>query len=331
MKGFGSSARRPFWSYAALFFLTACGGSSLLYVGPPVARYDHNRTRRMFVVSQDQAMAAAAPAVAPPAASPPAAVPPAASPPGAVPPAVAPATFVPPATAPPGAIPPATAPPAATPSESTPAASPPPAAAQVPAAPEPSPILFVTENYAPQSREPFIVNQVAKDEASDGLPPAILVPIYPGLPLPLSSSPVQNCSMCLSDKDDLVDYLATGRAAFFGVQAPDTQGDIKATTACYSKLLAVLSQKDIGQLQAGPLKKTLGSVADEWSDDVVESRYAQAAVEGTLAFRHKDFWFVLYRYPGQPGYTRLVVLPSAFQQEYQKKQPLGSMCKGGPS
>src|ERR1041384_160087 len=240
--------------------VASCRPPTNVYVQAPVARYDHNRSRPLCVVTTDE------PAPCSPAA---------------------------------GA-----------------------GAAPVTEAPK---LKFGSESYAPQSVYPYHLQYVQGGAASDSLPPAQLVPIYTGVALPLSAAPIPGCPVCVPDRKDLTDYLASGPGVFVGVDTPDMQGDVTSTAAQARPVLDLLSRHDVTTLTREQLVGLLKTLDLKTADHVFDSRYPSAAIVDVLAFRWDAFWFVLYRFPAPPGFTRLVVVPTGLAQDPISKRPTSEL------
>lgn len=196
-----------------------------------------------------------------------------------------------------------------------------PAASANPVAEAPK-LKFGAESYAPQSVAPYHLQYVQGSAPADSLPPAQLVPIYTGVALPLSAARIEGCAMCVSDRQDLTDYLASGPGQLAGVDVPDTQGDVTGTTAKARPLLDLLSRKDVTTLTRAQLEPLLEQLETKRADHVFDSRYPHAAIADLLAFRWDAFWFVLYRFPQKAGFTRLVVVPATgLAQDPISKRP----------
>jgi hypothetical protein len=288
---------------ALTLVMLGCGGESLLSMPSPHARYDHNRTRPLRVASRFESRRA----------------PPAAVYRESVSGESVSGESVPAENVRAAASDPAPSPPAGVPSSEL-ATVPSPPAAAAPGA-STSPVRFRKADYAPQARRLFEVAYAHPDSSGDGLPTATLVPVYPGLPLPLSAAPVEGCDACLSDRQDLIDYLATGTGAQAGVEPPDAQGDTAAAARELAPLLDALSRADWLAAPATGLRAALTGLKVTWADGVLDARYAPAAFASVLAFEHQGFWFVLYQFPEQAAYSRLVVIPTAFRQDICRKRP----------
>jgi hypothetical protein len=180
---------------------------------------------------------------------------------------------------------------------------------------------FRAESYAPQGTTPYHVQYAQGDKTADSLPPAQLVPIFTGLPLPLSSAPVAGCDSCVSDREDLTDFLASGPGVLAGVDVPDMQGDVTGTKRRAAAVLDRLARPDIVKLDRQQLEALFAALEVEWADLVVENRYPPAAVVEKAAFLWQGFWFILHRFPGSAGFTRLVVVPSRLEQNLFEKRP----------
>jgi hypothetical protein len=190
------------------------------------------------------------------------------------------------------------------------------------------PLKVRKQDYAPQLGRPFNGSLVVDADAPppapapDGLPDARLVPVFAGLALPLDPKAPPGCAPpdCLSDRDDLVDYLATGPLAQAGVEPPATTGNVDETRRRYALVLDLLARPEA--LSGGPerLEARLKSLDVSWADRVVDARYPAAAFASVAAFRYGDFWFVLYQLAGQSAYTRLVAAPAENSHFYLKKK-----------
>ncbi len=186
------------------------------------------------------------------------------------------------------------------------------------------------QDYAPQPGRPFNGTLVTDASAPppppapDGLPDARLVPVFAGLALPLEAAAPPGCAPpdCLSDRDDLVDYLAAGPLARAGVEPTAAAGNLDEARRRYAPVLDLLARREA--LAGGPaaLEARLADLDITWADQVVDGRYPAAAFAAVTAFRYADFWFVLYRLPSQGAYSRLVAAPAAGGLfSLKKKQP----------
>jgi hypothetical protein len=192
---------------------------------------------------------------------------------------------------------------------------------------EPLFVRFRKADYAPQAKDLSRVDHPSAGSSADGLPPAQLVPTFTGLPLPLSDDSIAGCApgRCRSDRDDLIDFLASGVAAQAGVEQAAAQGDTITTAAHYRPLLDLLARGDALASGAG-LEQALEPLDVVWAEGVLDARYTPAAFAGVAAFKYRDFWFVLYKFPRKPpaaptGYSRLVVVPTELRQDICHKRP----------
>jgi hypothetical protein len=179
----------------------------------------------------------------------------------------------------------------------------------------------VNEVYTPFGSKYFPAAQYKeKRSESDKLPAANVVPIFTGMPLPLSSVPTEEGR---SDRDDLIDYLAEGFYKKAGVEPGQMMGDMKSTEITYKPILDFLSSEE--QLSGGKeeIIRSLASLNIDLADRVVDSRYNLAAsFEHVLAFRYEKYWFILYKLPGSGLYSRLVVVPVIPEgQDFSGKRP----------
>jgi hypothetical protein len=176
------------------------------------------------------------------------------------------------------------------------------------------------ETYRPSGSEYFPRAQYAESDGStDTLPAANVVPIFTGVPLPLSAVPVKAGR---SDRDDLIDYLAEGPTAQVGVQPGDTMGDTKSTRIAYTAVLDFLGSGE--DLSGGreQVVRRLSGLNIVFADLVVDSRYRLRPFGDVLAFRFEKFWFILYQLPRSDHYSRLVVVPDRGKaQNSQAKKP----------
>lgn len=153
----------------------------------------------------------------------------------------------------------------------------------------------------------------------DDLPAANVVPLFTGLPLPLSDEPVADGR---SDRRDLIDFLSEGPNAQVGVEPGETMGGRKETEARYRPVLEMLSSLELLGGGRRGIVRWASRLAVEFADAVVDSRYRMRAFDEVVALRYQDFWFVLYSLPGNDRFTRLVVIPKKIgRQEFLKKAP----------
>jgi len=176
------------------------------------------------------------------------------------------------------------------------------------------------ETYRPSGSEYFPRAQYAESDGSnDALPAANIVPMFTGVPLPLSVVPVKGGR---SDREDLVDFLAEGPTAQVGVQPGDTMGDTKSTRIAYAAVLDIFGSKELLSGGRDQVVRRLSGLNIVFADQVVDSRYRLRAFGDVLAFRFEKFWFILYQLPRSDHYSRLVVVPDRGEaQNPQAKKP----------
>jgi hypothetical protein len=165
--------------------------------------------------------------------------------------------------------------------------------------------------------------------AEDGLSVANVVPIFTGVPLPLSSTSIGGAR---SDRDDLVDFLSVGAMAQAGVKPRPMPGDTKATAARYKVLLDLLASPDMLQQDTQHFEQWAAQHGITTSKRVLDSRYRMRAFKsnGVLALYCDDFWFVLYQLPQVNRFSRLVVVPvSTPGQDFDEKTPAGKNGRCG--
>jgi hypothetical protein len=176
------------------------------------------------------------------------------------------------------------------------------------------------ETYRPSGSQYFPRAQYAEsDSSTDALPAANIVPLFTGVPLPLSAVPVKGGR---SDRDDLIDFLAEGPNAQVGVQPGDTMGDRKSAGIAYAAVLDFLGSRE--DLSGGKKQvvRRLSGLNIVLADEVVDSRYRLRAFSDVIAFRYEKFWFILYHLPRSDHYSRLVVVPDRGKaQNPQAKKP----------
>src|SRR5262249_43563126 len=107
-----------------------------------------------------------------------------------------------------------------------------------PAVREGRPTKVIEEAYTPGGHTAFpSVRYEPVVAAADGVPVAGMVPVFTGVPLPLSNTASDGGH---SDRDDLIDFLAEGPDAQRGIAPGDTMGDIRETEMRYQALLELL-------------------------------------------------------------------------------------------
>lgn len=178
-------------------------------------------------------------------------------------------------------------------------------------------IRLTNEALAPQGSAAFPRLDAVGGRPADGLPAANLTPVFTGVPLPLSAEPAPGGR---GDRDDLVDFLASGPNAQAGVEPPDTQGNLAAAERCYAPVLELLaSPARLARSRPGIVEwATCCEVA--FADVVVDSRYPPAAFAEVVAFRYRRYWFALYRFPRSEAFSRVVVAPVKItRQDFEAK------------
>jgi hypothetical protein len=178
------------------------------------------------------------------------------------------------------------------------------------------------EVYRPSGSKWFLRAQYAENDSStDNLPPANVVPLFTGVPLPLSAVVVKDGR---SDRDDLIDFLAEGPYAQVGVQPGETMGDTKSAQIAYAPVLDFLGSRESLSGGSAQVVRRLSSLNVVFADGdkVVDSRYRLRAFAHVLAFRFEKFWFILYQLPRNDRYSRLVVVPDRGKaQDFPAKKP----------
>ena len=165
--------------------------------------------------------------------------------------------------------------------------------------------------------------QVDGTRPADALPAANLVPVFTGVPLPLSREPIAGAR---SDHDDLVDFLAAGPNAQAGVEPGETAGDAVTAARCYAEILALLSSPDRLAGGAAGLRAWARCCDVTFADDVVDPRYRARAFAEIAAFRYRQYWFVLYRLPQTTAFSRLVVAPVPITRQDFDAKAVASGC-----
>jgi len=152
-------------------------------------------------------------------------------------------------------------------------------------------------------------------EPGDGLPAANVVPIFTGLPLPLSTTSAPAGQR--SDREDLIDFLAEGPNAQVGVEPGQTQGDIRRIETCYKPMLDLLSSASLLAGGQEALKAWAHCCEVTFADaNVIEDpRYRLRAFKSVVGLRFRRYWFVLYAPSTQDRFSRLVVVPVKLEKE----------------
>lgn len=168
-------------------------------------------------------------------------------------------------------------------------------------------ILLKDEDYTLLGSENF--SKARHNEEcvpADNLPVANIVPIFTGVPLPLSSETLPGVQ---SDRSDLIDFLAAGPYAQAGVERGDVVGDLKDVEIKYKPVLDFLgSVKHLSQNREA-IFENLSHLKIKKALEVRDARYRLRFFADVLAFGYEKFWFVLYKLPGKDSYSRLVVVP----------------------
>ncbi len=160
--------------------------------------------------------------------------------------------------------------------------------------------------FAPYAREGWPSVRVGDcPSPADGLAHAVLVPVFTGVPLPLSSSGPGS-----DDRADLLEFLAAGPLAKAGIERPDATGDLALADREFRPVLDIMASADA--LRGSPEEVTARLAAIHIKAprvNIVDSRFSPLSFAHRLAFRVRRFWFILFRAPGQAAYSRLVVVP----------------------
>jgi hypothetical protein len=179
--------------------------------------------------------------------------------------------------------------------------------------------------YTPRGGDFPKATQASGAPAGDGLPVANIVPVFTGVPLPLSSASVEGTP---SDRDDLVDYLAAGPLAQDGVKPSGMPGDRQEAALRYKVVLDLLANPDMIRGDVAQIEQWASARGISTSKRVLDSRYRMTAFKsnGVVALYCDGFWFVLYQLPPPtpPSFSRLVVVPIATRgQDFDEKSPAG--------
>jgi len=159
----------------------------------------------------------------------------------------------------------------------------------------------IDEVYIPSGSSYFPTAQYAEgDIKTDSLPAADVVPIFTGVPLPLSNASVIEGR---SDREDIIDFLAEGPYAKTAVQPSETIGDTGSAEITYKPILDFLSSKE--HLAGGrkQIIERLSSLDVDFADEVIDSRYSLSSFQDVLAFRYDKFWFILYKLPDSNSFS----------------------------
>lgn len=161
------------------------------------------------------------------------------------------------------------------------------------------------------------------------LPDANLVPVYTGLSLPIKSCKPDNNDKALfcpegtrqrSDRDDLIDYLASGRFEYVGVEPKDAPGGPDQAEIQYRPVLELLGKKIKTENWKNHIANNLeGDV--EFPDQIFDARYFRESWKNPIiGFRFQHFWFILYAYKKSEHFNRLVVIPVRDIKQNQKEK-----------
>jgi hypothetical protein len=180
--------------------------------------------------------------------------------------------------------------------------------------------LVVDEVYVPYGSQYFpVARYKGKDDGTDRLPAANLVPIFTGIALPLSDEAVAGSR---SDRKDLIDFLAKGPWAKNGVEPSDTAGNAKAAEIAYKPAIDLLESRMRLAESREKISESLSAVGVDFADKIIDSRYDIGSFKEVLAFRADNFWFILYKLPDNNYFSRLVVVPARIKgQDFFGKRP----------
>jgi hypothetical protein len=170
------------------------------------------------------------------------------------------------------------------------------------------PFLLANEYYGPRSSDIFpTVSLKELGPAYDGLPDAVMIPVFTGLLLPLDSRPGGRQA---GDRRDLLEYLAAGIMAGTGVEAAGVSGDVIQAEREFQSLLSFFESADaLKGSRADILKRLSAAKIKGCPATIKDSRFNSKSFEDTFAVRFRQFWFILFKIPGQASYSRLVVVP----------------------
>ncbi len=178
----------------------------------------------------------------------------------------------------------------------------------------------VDEVYIPSGSAYFPTAQYKERlSETDNLPAANIVPIFTGVPLPLSSAPAKEGR---SDREDIIDFLAEGPYVQAGVQPGETMGDTKSAEITYKPMLDFLGSKEQLSEEREQIIERLSYLNVDLADEIIDSRYRLRSFTDVLALSYEKFWFILYKLPGNSCYSRLVVIPARIKgQDFPGKRP----------
>jgi hypothetical protein len=184
--------------------------------------------------------------------------------------------------------------------------------------------IVTTRVYSPSGSLLFPKAQLGGTAAPDPLPAANVVPVFTGVPLPLSAVKERSDR---SDQGDLLDFLA--RPLHAGIEDPGGSADLHDVAQKFKPVLDFLAdaqslcatnrQQMVDRLLSQRIVESRRDIADK----VVDARYSVANSFGdVIAFRVKSFWFVIYRWRSCPGFSRLVVVSEEVNGSFLKSGPL---------
>jgi hypothetical protein len=144
--------------------------------------------------------------------------------------------------------------------------------------------------------------------------------------LPLSSNASRcsgsDCGSCISDRDDLIDFLGTDVRAMAGIEPPSTASSLASETLQqYQAVLDLAGDPEV-LANSDALRQAARRIGARVTDDVVDARYAPGSFASIQAIRYRSFWFMFYQPPGK-GLTRLVVIPRDVKRAREEKRPTG--------
>jgi hypothetical protein len=143
--------------------------------------------------------------------------------------------------------------------------------------------------------------------AADGIPDAVMIPLFTGLLLPLDSRPIEGQ---VEDRKDLLEYLAAGAIAGAGVEPSGVSGDIVRTEREFQPLIDFLKSAEALKGSRAELIKRLSEAnIESRAATISDSRFSSKSFEDSFAVLYRQYWFVLFKVPGQTSYSRLVVVP----------------------
>lgn len=140
---------------------------------------------------------------------------------------------------------------------------------------------------------------------ADGLVHAVLVPVFTGVPLPLSASGPDG-----GDRADLLAFLAAGPMARAGIERPDATGDLEIAEREFRSMLDFLASAEALEGSRDEVAARLTGLRIKTPKvEIIDGRFNPLAFADRLAVHFGRFWFILFKAPEQPAYTRLVVVP----------------------